>query len=291
MRRLNFHHLYYFWTVAKQGHLTRAAESLHVSQSTLSAQIRALEEQLGHALFIRTGRNLVLTEVGSRVLGYAESIFALGNELQMTLQGARQNVQSLRIGAVATLSRNFQENLLRPFLGRKDLRLTLESGSLEELLERLAMHKLDVVLTNRMVSADPQRSWRCQLLDRQTVCLVGPPRHSTTPFKLLTDLPKVRLLLPGRSSDIRSQFELYCDNHGIRTDICAEVDDMAMLRLLARDSGDVAVLPAVVVQDELKSGTLELYAEIPEVAEQFFAVTLQRHFDLPALEELLAGEK
>lgn len=291
MRRLNFHHLYYFWIVAKQGHLTRAAESLHVSQSALSAQIRALEEQFGHPLFIRTGRSLVLTEVGSLVLGYAESIFALGNELQMTLQGAQQSIQSLRIGAVATLSRNFQENLLRPFLGRKDIRLTLESGSLEELLERLAMHKLDVVLTNRVVSADPQRSWRSQLLDRQRVCLVGPPRGKADPFELERDLPQVRLLVPGRSSDIRSQFELYCDNHGIRTEIGAEVDDMAMLRLLARDSGDVAILPAVVVQDELQAGILELYAEIPEVAEQFFAITLQRHLNLPVLEELLAGEK
>lgn len=291
MRRLNFHHLYYFWTVAKQGHLTRAAESLHVSQSALSAQIRALEEQLGHPLFIRSGRSLVLTEVGSLVLGYAESIFALGNELQMTLQGAQQKVQSLRIGAVATLSRNFQENLLHPFLGRKDVRLTLESGRLEELLERLAMHKLDVVLTNRVVSADPQRSWRCQLLDRQTVCLVGPPRGKSAPFDLIQDLPQVRLLVPGRSSDIRSQFELYCDKHAIRTEICAEVDDMAMLRLLARDSGDVAILPAVVVQDELQAGILELYGEIPEVAEQFFAITLQRHFSLPVLEELLAGGK
>ena len=169
MRRLNFHHLHYFWAVAKEGNLTRAAEALHVSQSALSTQIRVLEEQLGHPLFIRAGRSLQLTEAGRLVLDYAETIFALGSELQTTLQSARQASQTLRIGAVATLSRNFQENLLRPFLGRDDLRITLESGSLDELLERLALHKLDVVLTNRAVSADSQHPWQCRLLDRQAV--------------------------------------------------------------------------------------------------------------------------
>ncbi|MFV9657353.1 LysR family transcriptional regulator [Pseudomonas sp. NY15366] len=285
MRRLNFHHLHYFWAVAKEGNLTRAAQSLHVAQSALSTQIRALEEQLGHALFIRSGRNLLLTEAGQLVLDYADSIFALGSELQMTLQGALQANRQLRIGAVATLSRNFQENLLRPFLGRAELRITLESGSLGELLERLALHNLDVVLTNQAVSSDAQRSWRCRLLDRQSVCLVGPPRSGS--FDLRRDLQQARLIVPGRSSDIRSQFELFCDSQGLQPDICAEVDDMAMLRLLARDSGDMALLPAVVVQDELQSGVLQLYAEIPEIAEQFFGVTLQRQFRLDTLDELL----
>lgn len=286
MRRLNFHHLHYFWAVAKEGNLTRAAQSLHVAQSALSTQIRALEEQLGHALFIRSGRNLLLTEAGQLVLDYADSIFALGSELQMTLQGVLQANRQLRIGAVATLSRNFQENLLRPFLGRAELRIILESGSLGELLERLALHNLDVVLTNQAVSSDAQRSWRCRLLDRQSVCLVGPPRSGS--FDLRRDLQGARLIVPGRSSDIRSQFELFCDSQGLQPDICAEVDDMAMLRLLARDSGDMALLPAVVVQDELQSGVLQLYAEIPEIAEQFFAVTLQRQFTLDVLDELLA---
>jgi LysR family transcriptional activator of nhaA len=287
MRRLNFHHLHYFWAVAKEGNLTRAAQSLHVAQSALSTQIRALEDQLGYALFIRSGRNLLLTEAGRLALDYAESIFALGNELQMTLQGAQQANQQLRIGAVATLSRNFQENLLRPLLGRNDVHITLESGSLGELLERLALHKLDIVLSNTPVSSDAQRSWRCKLLDRQSVCLVGPPRTGQPPFDLHRDLKHVRLIVPGRSSDIRIQFELFCESQGFSPTICAEVDDMAMLRLLARDSGDVALLPAVVVQDELQAGALQLYSEIPEIAERFFAVTQLRYFNLKILDELL----
>ena len=287
MRRLNFHHLHYFWAVAKEGNLTRAAESLHVSQSALSTQIRALEDQLGHALFLRAGRSLQLTEAGQLVLDYAENIFALGSELQTTLQSSRQASRILRIGAVATLSRNFQENLLRPFLGRDDLRITLESGSIDDLLERLTVHKLDVVLTNKAVSTDSHRNWQCRRLARQAVCLIGPPRKHATPFDLERDLQRVRLIVPGPSSDVRSQFEVYCNSNGLKPTICAEVDDMAMLRLLARDSGDVALLPAVVVQDELRSGALQLYAEVPDVAEQFFAVTLERQFRLRILDELL----
>lgn len=287
MRRLNFHHLHYFWAVAKEGNLTRAAEALHVSQSALSTQIRVLEDQLGHPLFIRSGRSLRLTEAGQLVLDYADTIFALGSELQDTLQNTQEANQTLRIGSVATLSRNFQENLLRPFLGREDLVLTLESGSVDELLERLALHKLDVVLTNQAVSADSQRTWQCRLLHRQPVCLIGPPRQDSRPFDLHRDLQQARLIVPGRSSDVRSQFDVYCSGQGLTPRICAEVDDMALLRLLARDSGDLALLPAVVVQDELRSGALQLYAEVLEIAERFYAVTLQRQFRLSILEELL----
>jgi len=287
MRRLNFHHLHYFWAVAKEGNLTRAAEALHVSQSALSTQIRVLEEQLGHPLFIRAGRSLQLTEAGRLVLDYAETIFALGSELQTTLQSARQASQTLRIGAVATLSRNFQENLLRPFLGRDDLRITLESGSLDELLERLALHKLDVVLTNRAVSADSQHPWQCRLLDRQAVCLIGPPRADARPFDLRRDLQQVRLIVPGRSSDVRSQFEVYCHSHGLTPIICAEVDDMAMLRLIARDSGWLTVLPEVVVQDELRTGILVKVGYSAGLQEHFYAITTRHRHRIEVLETLL----
>lgn len=287
MRRLNFHHLHYFWAVAREGNLTRAADSLHVSQSALSTQIRALEEQLGHDLFIRSGRQLLLTEAGHMALEYADNIFALGNELQTTLKGSLLSVQKLRVGAVATLSRNFQENLLRPFLGRHDVQLTLESGSLEDMLERLGRHTLDIVLSNRAVSSDAGQRWHCRELDRQSVCLVGPPRQSPVPFDVMQDLQGARLITPGSSSDVRRQFTIFCDNHGIYPDICAEVDDMAMLRLLARDSGDMALLPAVVVQDELQSGCLSLYTEIPGLVEQFYAITPRRHLKKGILDTLL----
>ena len=289
LSRLNYRHLYYFWMVAKEGHLTRVAEQMHLSQSALSMQIRQLEEQLGYALFLREGRTLKLTELGHVVLDYADNIFAMGNELiEVVAAGRGHRSQRLRVGAVATLSRNFQENFLRPVMGMDDVKLVLESGTLDELLGRLAVHKLDIVLSNRPVNADEEQAWRCRRIARQPVCLVGRPRADSKPFRFPADLKGMKLLLPGHSSDIRTEFNMLCEAKGIVMDIFAEVDDMAMLRLLARDSGGVALVPAVVVQDELKMGLLQQYCVVPEVFENFYAITTERQFQPKVLEALLA---
>jgi LysR family transcriptional activator of nhaA len=286
--RLNYRHLLYFATIAAEGHLTRAAARLHVSQSALSTQLRQFEAQLGQPLFRREGRRLQLTDVGSVVLGYAESIFSLGRELVSAVQrGEGQPVQQLRIGSVATLSRNFVGAFLGPLLRRDDVRLAVESGGLDELLHRLGLHRLDLVLSNRPVSAEGGKPWRCRRIARQAVCLVGPSRPKRAKFRFPEDLGDVALVLPGPSSDIRTQFDLLCEDLAVRPTIRAEVDDMAMLRLLARDAGVVAVVPSVVVRDELTAGTLQQYATVPRVFENFYAITMERERPPQLLRELL----
>jgi LysR family transcriptional activator of nhaA len=288
MARLNYHHLHSFWAVAKEGHLTRAARRLHVSQSALSTQIRQLEQQFGQPLFGRVGRTLELTEAGRLALAYAETIFTSGNELQALLRdGRREQRQVLRVGAVATLSRNFQENFVKPLLGRDDVALVLQSGGLQELLARLRVHSLDVVLSNRRVVAGADEPWRCRRIARQPVSLVGQPRRRRKPFRFPEELAEVTLLLPGPDNDIRTGFDLLCEQRGLRCRLRAEVDDMALLRLLARDSDSVALLPSVVVQDELRSGRLAEYCVVPDLYENFYAVTVQRHFEPPLLKTLL----
>jgi LysR family transcriptional regulator, transcriptional activator of nhaA len=286
--RLNYHHLQYFWAVAKEGHLTRAAAALHVSQSALSTQIRQLEHELGHPLFIREGRRLTLTETGRVVLGYAENIFGLGAELiGVMAAGHGPQTQTLRVGSVATLSRNFQENFLRPVLSLSDVQLVLESGSTHELLDRLSVHKLDLVLSNRPVSSDATRPWRCRRIARQPICLVGPPRKSRRPFRFPDDLRGQALLLPGRMSEIRTAFDLLCEELDLDVTVLAEVDDMAMLRLLARDSGRLALVPPLVVQDELRTHQLQEICVVPGLHETFYAITMQRRFQPPVLRALL----
>lgn len=289
LHHLNFHHLFYFWMVAKEGHLTRAAKQLHISQSALSSQIRKLEVQFGYDLFIREGKKLILTELGTIVLDYAEGIFALGNELISTVDaGEGQKIQQLRVGAVSTLSRNFQENFLRPILVLDNVQLFLESRSLDVLLNHLRIHKLDLVLANQPVSTNHSESWRCRRIAHQPVCLVGPPRKKkNSAFKFPDDLASVKLLLPGTNSDVRNQFDLLCEDLEINAEVFAEVDDMAMLRLLTRDYGGVAVVPEVVVQDELQSGSLEKYCVLPNVYENFYAITTKRHFKKTLLNMLL----
>ena len=288
MSRLNYHHLHYFWAVAKDGNLTRTAEQLHVSQSALSTQIKQLEDQLGQALFTRAGRALQLTEAGRVALTYADTIFETGNELTALLRDGKQLArQVLRIGGVATLSRNFQENFVKPLIKRKDVELVLQSGSLDDLLTRLSVHNLDVVLSNRKVNADSQHPWRCRRVARQPVSLVGKPLGKGKVFRFPQQLAEEPLLLPGRDSDIRAGFDVLCDQLGLRYQVLAEVDDMAMLRLLARDSGHVALVPSIVVQDELRSGKLQEYCVVPNLHENFYAITVQRHFEPPLLKTLL----
>jgi len=266
MSQLNYHHLRYFWAIAQEQNLTRAAKRLHVSQSALSIQLRQLEERLGHDLFDREGRRLVLTEAGRITLDHAQRIFRTGDELLGLLHsGHFAERQILRIGAVATLSRNFQQELLRPMM--------------------------DVVLSNLPVQRDADNAIHTHLIAQQPVSLVGKPRKGRAAkqaFIFPDDLRHLPVVVPSAGSELRAAFDLLLDQAGIRPTIMAEVDDMAMLRLFARDSDAVTLVPPVVVRDELRSGALVEYCRIPEVTESFYAITISRQFQNPLIRELLA---
>ncbi|MEM8712661.1 MAG: LysR family transcriptional regulator [Planctomycetota bacterium] len=286
MDRLNFHHLHYFWAVAKEGNLTRTAQKLHVSQSALSTQIRQLERQLALELFRREGRRLVLTEAGELVLSYADEIFATGSELLATVERGRDSAKTIRIGTVATLSRNFQESFVSPLLGSPEVRLALRSGSFVDLLERLVAHEVDLVLSNRAPSGEKQGALRCRRVATQPVSLIGHARRQT--FSFPDDLEGALLVVPGPESTVRTEFDALCEQLGIRPEIHAEVDDMATMRLLARDVEAIALLPSVVVRDELRAQTLHEYCVVPDLVESFFAVTVDRQFPHPLLRSLLS---
>lgn len=290
IEQLNFHHFFYFWRVAKTGHLTRVAEELHVSQSALSSQIRQLEDRLGQPLFERSGRRLRLTETGQLAFSYAENIFGLGQELLGRLQGRGEGLLRLRVGSVSTLSRNYQDNWIRPLLADPTVTLVLESGSLDELLNRLLQHRLDVVLANEAVPADPDRPLHCRFLGSQAISLVGPAKAwKRRRLRLPEDLDGVELALPGPRHALRGAFDALCASAGVTPRVRAEVDDMAMLRLVARDSGWLTVLPEVVVQDELKAGLLVTVGRFARLEENFYAITTPRRQRIERLEQLLAG--
>lgn len=288
-QRLNFHHLHYFWAVAKDGNLTRTAMRLRVAQSALSAQIRQLEDQLGEALFVRERRGLTLTEAGRVALRYAEDIFGAGDELLATLKQGRRREQVLRVGAVATLSRNFQESFIKPLLGQPDVRLQLQSGTFDDLLGRLAKHALDLVLANRTPRRQPGDAWRCRRIARQEVSLVGHARRRA--FRFPEDLRTTPMIVPGSDSDIRTEFDALCEQLDVTIQIQAEVDDMATMRLLARDMEAIALVPSVVVRDELSNGTLFEYCVVPSLFETFYAITVERHYQHPLVRTLLARDE
>lgn len=289
MPQLNYRHLRYFQAIAHDGTLTRAAERLHLSQSALSVQLAKLEAQLGHPLFDRQGRGLVLTEAGRIALDYADTLFQAGDELLSTLQGRpAANRSVLRVGALTTLSRNFQMEFLQPLMGRPDTGIVVRSGTMRELLAQLEAQIIDVVLANTAVRRDVQTALHSHLLDQQPVSLVGRPQPAAPTFCFPDDLRAQPVLLPSLDSDIRVDFDRVLALAGIRPIILAEVDDMAMLRLLARETDALSLVPPIVVRDELKAGVLVERCRIPDLTESFYAIVQTRRFPNPLLKELLA---
>lgn len=291
MSRLNYHHLYYFWRVATLGNLTEAARQLHVSQSALSAQIRTLEDSMNISLFERQGRRLVLTDAGQRVLTYASDIFSRGEELEaLVKRGITPEVQQLRIGVLSTMSRNFIEGFITPLIQRRDVRFSLHARGMANLLNGLRNHQLDLILTNTNVVSEGQDDlWQSQLLANQPVAIVGPDPISATHIFPKDYLGK-RWVLPARSTEMRTAFDGFCSRWQYEPEILAEADDMAMLRLLARDTGALTVLPTVVVKDEIAQGLLKVQMTLPNVFENFYAVTVKRQYIPPVLTDLLASQ-
>lgn len=289
MADMNYNHLRYFWAVAHDGNLTRTAQKLNLSQSALSVQIRKLEDRLGHALFERRGRQLLLTEAGRITLDYADTIFEAGKDLLGTLSQQGNVRQVLRVGALATLSRNFQIEFLRPLLGQPDVELVLRSGTLVELMQGLETLNLDVVLTNQVPAHDAMSSFTSQPISEQPVSLIGTPHRLTGSQSLHALLTGNAVILPTEESPVRAGFDRLCARQGIKPAIAAEVDDMAMMRLLAREDVGLAVLPPIVVKNELTTGML-IEAPYPMgLSESFHAVTADRKFPNPLLGPLLAA--
>ena len=290
MADLNYLHLRYFWAVAHDGNLTRTAERLNLSQSALSVQIRKLEERLGHALFERRGRALHLTEAGRIALDHADAIFSTGQELLGTLREAGRARHALRIGALSTLSRNFLLGFLRPLLGRADLDLVLRSGSEAELLRGLATLNLDLAVMDRAPPRDASTPYVSHRLAEQRVSLVGTPALVGEGERLESLLATRPVILPTAESGIRTDFDALMDRLGLRPQVAAEVDDMAMMRLLAREGAGLAVLPPIVVKDELAQGLLLEADRLPGIMETFHAVTMERKFPNPLVRELLEAQ-
>ncbi len=288
MANLNFNHLRYFWAVAHDGSLTRAAKRMNLSQSALSVQIHKLEHQMGHPLFDRVGKKLVLTEAGRIALDYSDTVFKAGDEMISVLRGSPlASRQTLKVGALTTLSRNFQLEFLRPLVGRSDVELIVRSGNIRDLLAQLEAHAIDVVLANSAAPRDARSSVRNHLLNEQPVSLVGRARKTKRKFRFPEDLRTEPLLLPSLDSDIRVAFDRVLELAGVRPIILAEVDDMAMLRLLAREREGLTLVPPIVVRDELESGILVEHCRIPDVTERFYAIIQKRRFPNRLLAELL----
>ena len=274
--------------VAKEGNLTRTASILNLSQSALSAQIKTLEAQLGLQLFDRIGKYLELTESGRLVLDYADAIYNTGEDLlQRLTQGLELHRRVLRVGAISTLSRNFQIEFLKPLFAQKDIGVVITSGTLNNLVHQLEQHQLDVVLTNTVPLKDSLVRLVIHRVSDQHVGLMGDPQGSYQGRSLEDLLNTEPIIVPTTESNIRIAFDSFVDRKGLKPQIVAEVSDMTMLRLLARERIGLTIVPRIVVKDELEQGLLQEIFVLPHMKETFNAITLMRRFPNPILKSLL----
>ena len=292
MNQLNFHHLHAFWNVARSGGVTRAAAQLHVAQSAISAQVKALEEAVGHRLFERAGRRMELTEAGRVVFDYAQRIFGLGREMLNHLSHAGSpEARTVRVGAVSILSKNLQFAFIEPLIGAGNDRVMVEAGELRDLLPRLQNHQLDVVISPVPAPQREtgERGLHSHLLLEMPVFLVGMAEAEPTGSRRRFPewLHGVPVFLPSERSPLRTEFDAMLTRAGVEPVLRAEVDDMALLRLLAMSGGGFALVPAIVVQKELEESLLLRVEQVPGLVERYYALTASRHFPNPLVGELV----
>ncbi len=287
---LNYHHLRYFRMIARELSITRAAEKLNLSVPALSIQLKQLEESLEQKLFERERGGLQLTEAGRLALDYADTIGRAGEELMDVMRNRAPGAarQVLRVGAVATLSRNFQVDFLKPALHRAEVEVVIRSGAQRELLVALHGHEVDLVLSNSPARRDTETPWHSHLLAEQPVGLVGVPAWKKKRLIFPQDFHDVPVILPSMESNTRAAFDRMTASAGIRPRVMAEVDDMAMLRLLAREGEGLALVPPVVVRDEIEDGMLVETHRIPQIKETFYAITPSRRFPNTLVGELVS---
>lgn len=289
--QLNFHHLRAFWACAREGGVLRAARVLRVAPSALSTQVSSLEESFGQELFERVGRSLVLTEAGRSVLEYAERIFAAGRELEDWVAGGAggRHARPLRVGALSSLSKNLQFDFVWPLLRDSTDAVEVHQGDQEALVAQLLNHRLDVVLTSLPASAGQSPSVRQTLLGEMPLYLVGKPpfRVPRKPFPAwLEGLP---LFLPTRQNPGRIEFDTLVARASVQPVVRAEVDDVALLRLLALSGAGLALVPKVAVLREIDRGDQLRIERVPGIAERFFAITAARQRQDSRIEPLVTA--
>lgn len=283
---LNYHHLHYFWVVAKEGSIARATRRLHLAQPTISAQIRALEGSLGERLFERAGRGLALTETGRVVFGYAEEIFALGRELTDTVKD-RPTGKPLRltVGVTDSLPKPVARRLIEPaFSLDAKVRILCREGSPERLMSELSLHAVDIVLSDSPAGITRDVRSFHHLLGECGVSIFAPARRGA---RLRAGFPRsldgIPFLLPASGSSLRRSLDLYFEREGIRPETVGEFEDSALLMAFAEGGHGAFAAPSVVEDEIARKPGIRLVGRLPEIRERFYAITVERKVRHPAI--------
>lgn len=289
MATLNFKHLRYFWTVAKTGSIARASEQLNLTPQSISGQLSEFEDRLGVELFRRSGRNRELTDAGRQILGYAEDIFAIGDELLDALHDDRARQSSpFRVGIADSVSKSIAYQLVEPALNLKDpVRLVCREGRLASLLAELAVHRLDLIIADRAMPATLNVRGFSHLLGESGLSVFG---SHTLASNLSGHFPKVLdqapFLLPGEDVAIRPKLVQWLDANDLRPHIVAEFDDSALMLAFGQAGAGFFVAPTAIADHVCEQYKVVEIGRIDSVLEQLYAITTERRITHPAIVEI-----
>ncbi len=284
--RLNYQHLLYFWAVVRTGSLTRACEELSLSAPTVSSQLRTLEERLGEKLLLKSGRNLVPTDVGKMVYGYANEIFSLGQELLDALE-QRPSGRPLRllVGIDDVVPKEIAYRIVEPGMHLKQpVRITCRESTLERLVADLAVHDIDVVLSDAPVTPTLNvRVYSHSLGSCKVYWMATPTLAKTLRRGFPQSLDGVPVLLPTDDTAIRRALDQWLDSHNVRPIMLGEFEDYAMLREFARAGHGFAPVPSVLeAQFRREHGFIRI-GMARGVKAEFFAISAERKIRHPAV--------
>lgn len=287
MAWLNYHHLLYFWTVAREGSVTRACEILHLTQPAVSAQIRTLEKSLGQRLYERRGRTLVLTETGRVVYRYAEEIFTLGRELQETLAGQPAGRPArVVVGVVDAMPKLLAFRLLEPVVrAETPMRMVLREGPLERLLAELAVHSIDVVLSDAPVPPTVRIKAFSHLLGESGVTIFAapglvPPHRRRFP----ASLDGAPFLFPLEGTALRRSLDDRFVELGVRPTLVAEIEDSALLQVFGQAGVGLFAAPTAVEQEVRRQYGVRVVGRFETIRERFYAISAERRIRHPAVQ-------
>ncbi len=288
---MNFRHLYYFWVVAKEGGVTRAAERLGLAVQTISTQITLLEQSIGKSLFSQQGRRLVLNESGRLALAYADQIFLLGEQMQEALGDADSSKTRLTVGISDSLPKLTAFRLLEATMHlERPVRLVCYEDQFEALLAELALHKLDVVLTDRAVrSGTTLRVFSHQLLESETMVVGAPALAEKYKAGFPANLNGAPFLLPTRNNALRGRIDEWFEQQDVRPDVVGEFEDNALLNTFGRRGLGLFFATAALATDIAEQFGAVLIGPVPQVREQFYAISNERKIMHPGVEAILSA--
>lgn len=294
MEFLNYHHLRYFWVVAKEGGLRKAADKLHVSQPTISAQIAALEGVLGEKLFRRGGRSLTLTEAGHRVLISAEEIFSLGQELlQSAKQPATLRPRRFQIGIADSLPKLVSYGIIKPVFNlAQPVQVICREGKADDLLAQLAAYRLDVVLADEPApSSLPIKVFNHLLGECGMTFCAEPKLAATLKRKFPKSLDDAPVLLPASNAALRQSLEKWFQAGEIRPRLVAEFDDAALMKVAAVDSLGFFALATLMAKEAVTRYGFQVIGRTEECRQQFYAISAERKLTHPAVQAITSQAK